>query len=189
MAGIPARVAGIFTIMFGARLLKRTVCSRMVSLLRKLRGSVWMESRPLRPRFFSKAGRSSSAARTESSSMSFQPIWFSVADGISRISSAIRGFQVAISSFSAVRAITGLQVAPTAPWEMESVNSAIEAESFHRHVGVVCVICCSGLLYAVAAEVMTRERYQGREAGATALLPPLRTEMNFYWGDRAGAPC
>src|SRR2546423_1038932 len=93
------------------------------------------------------------------------------------------------SPLSAVGAGTGLPVAPTAPWEVESGNSAIEAESFRRHVGVVWVICCSGLLYAVAAEVMTRERYQGREAGATALLPPLRTEMNFYWGDRAGAPC
>ena len=158
MAGIPARVAGIFTIMFGASLPKRSVCSRMASLLRKLRGSVWMESRPLRPRCLSKAGRSSSAARTESSSMSFHPIWSSVADGISRISSAMRGFQFAISSFSAVRAITGLQVAPTAPWEMESVSSAIEAESFHRQVGVVCVICCSGLLYAVGAKAMARAK-------------------------------
>ena len=70
----------------------------------------------------------------------------------------MRGFQFAISSFSAVRAITGLQVAPTAPWEMESVSSAIEAESFHRQVGVVCVICCSALLYAVGAKAMARAK-------------------------------
>src|SRR5712671_6738485 len=96
MAGMPARVAGIFTIMLGASLLNRTVCSSSASLLRKLRGSVWMESRPFRPPCFSNAGRSSSAARTDSSSTSFQPIWSSVADGISRMSSAIRGFQVAM---------------------------------------------------------------------------------------------
>ena len=30
----------------------------------------------------------------------------------------------------------------------------MDAESFHRQVGVVCVIWCSGLLYVVAAFVM-----------------------------------
>jgi hypothetical protein len=32
---------------------------------------------------------------------------------------------------------------------MEYVSSWIDAESFHRHVGVVCVIWCSGLRKAV----------------------------------------
>jgi hypothetical protein len=45
-----------------------------------------------------------------------------------------------------VAAITGLQVAPTAPFSIEHVSSEIDAESFQRHVEVVCVISWSGLL-------------------------------------------
>jgi hypothetical protein len=39
-----------------------------------------------------------------------------------------------------VAAMTGLQVAPTAPFSMEYVSSGMEAESFQRHVAVVSVI-------------------------------------------------
>src|ERR1700743_804802 len=44
--------------------------------------------------------------------------------------------------------MTGLQVAPTAPCSMEYVSSDSVAESFHKQVGVVCVISYKGLLYA-----------------------------------------
>src|SRR5467141_4822988 len=96
------------------------------------------------------------------------------------MSSAILGFQVAMSAFRAARAITGLQVAPTAPWEIESFSSAIEAESFHRQVGVVCVIWCSGLLEAVGTAVMVRATYQGGGPETTAFLKEAGTEMDFY---------
>jgi hypothetical protein len=43
-----------------------------------------------------------------------------------------------------------LHVPPTPPSAMDALNSAIEAESFHRHVGVVWVISCRGLLKAVS---------------------------------------
>jgi len=39
-----------------------------------------------------------------------------------------------------------LHVAPTAPCSMEYVSSSMDAESFHRQVGVVCVILCRALL-------------------------------------------
>ena len=42
--------------------------------------------------------------------------------------------------------MTGLQVAPTAPCSMEYFSSSTDAESFHKQVGVVWVILCSGLL-------------------------------------------
>jgi len=61
----------------------------------------------------------------------------------------MRGFQTASSCLSTVTAMEGLQVAPTAPCEMEYVSSSIEAESFQRQVGVVWVILWSGLLYRV----------------------------------------
>ena len=47
--------------------------------------------------------------------------------------------------------MTGLQVAPTAPFSIAYLSSSMSAESFHRHVGVVCVISCSGLLYVTTA--------------------------------------
>jgi hypothetical protein len=42
--------------------------------------------------------------------------------------------------------MTGLHVAPTAPFSIEYFSSLVEAESFHRQVGVVWVISYSGLL-------------------------------------------
>ena len=58
----------------------------------------------------------------------------------------MRLFQTFISFLRIPWTITGLHVAPTAPCSIEYVNSWMEAESFQRQVGVVCVILCSGLL-------------------------------------------
>src|SRR5215469_4229713 len=89
---------------------------------------------------------SNAAARADISSTRRHPICSSVADGISRSSSRIRGRQKFISCFSTLTAITGLQVAPTEPSSTACDNSSIDAESFQRQVGVVCVILCKGLL-------------------------------------------
>ena len=64
----------------------------------------------------------------------------SVAAGILSMSERMRGFQVARSFFTIPSAMTGLHVAPTAPSAMDWVSSSIDAESFHKQVGVVCVI-------------------------------------------------
>jgi len=140
MAAIPALVAGIFTITFGARVLKRTACSTMALELRKKRGSVCIDSRPSRPACSANAGSSSLAALTDISSTSFQPIWSSVAPGSSSTSAWIRGRQMEISFLRIPRAMTGLHVAPTAPFSIAYVSSSMSAESFHSIVGVVCVI-------------------------------------------------
>ena len=67
-ASIPACVAGIFTIMFGASSLKRTACSTIASALRYNFGSVWMERRPFRPFSRSNTGARSAAAFADISS-------------------------------------------------------------------------------------------------------------------------
>ena len=115
MAGMPAEVTGILTIMLGASWLNRTACSTSAAVSRNRRGSVWMESRPFRPPSRSKTCRRSPAARTDISSTSRQPIWSSVARGISERSACMRGRQKGISFLSTDSAMTGLQVAPTAP--------------------------------------------------------------------------
>ena len=61
----------------------------------------------------------------------------------------MRSFQRGISFFRTSTTITGLQVAPTPPCSIEYDSSWMDAESFQRHVGVVCVIWCRGLLKAV----------------------------------------
>jgi hypothetical protein len=58
----------------------------------------------------------------------------------------IRGFQTDISCLITLTAMEGLHVAPTAPCSIEYFNSSMQAESFQRDVGVVCVILKSGLL-------------------------------------------
>src|SRR5688572_17719365 len=45
--------------------------------------------------------------------------------------------------------MTGLHVAPTAPWRIELASSSHDAESFQRHVAVVWVIWWSGLIQLV----------------------------------------
>ncbi len=132
--------------MFGASWLNSIACFTIAWLSRKSRGSVCIESRPLRPRCASKIGLSRAAARMEISRTTCQAISSSVAVGISLTSSCMRPFQKLISLFSTPTTITGLHVAPTAPCSIEYVNSSMEAESFHKQVGVVCVILCRGLL-------------------------------------------
>ncbi len=53
--------------------------------------------------------------------------------------------------------MTGLQVAPTAPQPSAARSSAGVAESFHRHVGVVCVMRSSG-----GASALTAAAWSGR---------------------------
>jgi hypothetical protein len=56
------------------------------------------------------------------------------------MSAWMRSCHCGISFFSNLTTITALHVAPTAPCSIEYVSSWIEAESFHKQVGVVCVI-------------------------------------------------
>ena len=118
MATTPARVAGIFTITFGARRLNLMACWRIASESRKKRGSVWMERRPSRPAWAANAGSRSFAALTDISSTSVHPIRSSVAPGRSWSRASMRGRQTAISFFRMPTAMTGLQVAPTAPFSI-----------------------------------------------------------------------
>ena len=119
MAGIPAEVTGIFTIMLGASWLNRTAWLTMASVSRNKRGSVWMDRRPFRPACSSKIGRSREAAFLDISSTSLQPIWSSVALGPCSMSWLSTGAQRAISWRSTLTTMTGLQVAPTAPLSIE----------------------------------------------------------------------
>src|SRR6266849_5045169 len=76
----------------------------------------------------------------ETSRTSCHAIASSVAVGSSSMSARMRSFHKLISFFKTPCTITGLHVAPTAPCSIEYVSSGIEAESFHRQVGVACVI-------------------------------------------------
>src|SRR6185312_4452365 len=99
----------------------------------------------------------------------------------------MRLFQVAISFLSTETAMTGLHVAPTAPCSIEYESSSIDAESFHKQVGVVRAISKSGLLYLsceLECAIITPDpllpkqmRYQ------TALRPD---SMPRLYRDRAG---
>ncbi|WXF91995.1 hypothetical protein WDV91_04570 [Curtobacterium flaccumfaciens pv. flaccumfaciens] len=101
-----------------------------------------MDSRPFRPPDASNAGSSCAAAAMESSSTAFQPIQDSPAVGCSSAISRMRGTQVSGSCWMQVYAITGLQVAPTAPYSWMAVDSSRgSAESFHRAVGVCSAAC------------------------------------------------
>ena len=55
-----------------------------------------------------------------------------VAVGISLINCTMRSCQTSISFCSTSPTITGLQVAPTAPWSMAYSNSSMAQESFHN---------------------------------------------------------
>ena len=147
IAQMPAKVAGIFTIMFGASASKWIACRRMPGPSRNIRGSVWIDNRPFRPPCASKIGRSIAARLADISSMTRHASSPSVAVACSAASALIRPVQYASSFLTTSTAMTGLQVAPTAPCSIAYASSASAAESFHRHVPVVCVIWCSGLLY------------------------------------------
>ena len=144
MASTPTDVAGILTMMLGASEAKCSAWSARSFADRRRRGSVCIDSRPLRPPCSSKVGSSSEAAWRETSSTTFQPISDSVAVGIRSASSAMRPCQRSWSARIAARAITGLHVAPTAPQPIAVASSRGSALSFQSAVGVVCVIVSSG---------------------------------------------
>src|SRR5260370_36171969 len=96
----------------------------------------------------SKTGFNTPAAFAEISCTSCQLILSSSAVGYCLIIAWIRSFQSPISFLRTPSTITGLHVAPTAPCSIEYVSSWMDAESFHRQVGVTCVISCRRLLYA-----------------------------------------
>ena len=83
IAAIPADVAGILTMMFGARPSKCTACSTSRVGVAPQPGSVWIERRPSRPPW-PNAGSSSAAAATDSSSTASQPSSDSVAVRVGR---------------------------------------------------------------------------------------------------------
>ena len=144
IATIPASVAGIFTIRLGASPAKCSACATSASQSRNSRGSVWIDSRPLRPRCSRKAGSNCAAAATDNSSTNRHPSSYSVAVGRCCASAEARTRQRSASEHRAASAITGLQVAPTAPNPIDVSSSVGSAESFHSTVGVVCVIRRSG---------------------------------------------
>ena len=144
IATMPTAVAGIFTMMFGASEAKYSAWSASAAASRCRRGSVCIDSRPLRPLCSSNAGSRYLAASIETSSTTCQPICDSVAVGRSAAISAIRACQRGRSERIAASAITGLQVAPTAPQPIAVVSSDSVEESFHSAVGVVSVMVSRG---------------------------------------------
>src|SRR3984885_11026875 len=175
MAGIPARVTGILTIMLGARRSKSSACFTIASLSRYNRGSVWIESRPFLPFCCSKIGLSSAAALADISRTTCQAISSSLATGNSFASAWILPFQTSNSFLRTLTTMTGLHVAPTAPFSSEYWSSEIEAESFQRQVGVVCVISWSRLLYVEVVGGLfgrsgERERFQSVFTGRAGRL-------------------
>src|SRR5436190_392473 len=117
-----------------------------------------MDNRPFRPLCASKIGRSIAARLADISSMTRHASSPSVAAACSAASALIRPVQYASSFFTTSTAMTGLHVAPTAPWSIAYASSASAAESFHRHVLVVCVIWCSGLLYETPGSMVDSTR-------------------------------
>src|SRR5580698_6327711 len=173
MAGIPARVTGILTIMLGARRSKSSACFTIASLSRYNRGSVWIESRPFLPFCCSKIGLSSAAALADISRTTCQAISSSLAIGNSFASAWILPFQTSNSFLRTLTTMTGLHVAPTAPFSSEYWSSEIEAESFQRQVGVVCVISWSRLLYVeVAGELIGRTLLRCDDLASTPFRQP-----------------
>ena len=144
IASMPTAVAGILTMMFGAREAKCSAWATRAAASRRRRGSVCIESRPLRPRCSTKIGSRRAAASTDSSSTTCHPISASPAVGCSAAISAIRACQRGRSERIAASAMTGLHVAPTAPQPMAAVSSVRVELSFHRAVGVVSVIVRRG---------------------------------------------
>ncbi len=144
IATTPTDVAGILTMMFGARDAKRSAWSASATASRASRGSVCIDRRPLYPWYSSNAGSRSLAAMSETSSTTVQPISDSLAVGRSAAISAIRASQRSWSARIAARAMTGLHVAPTAPQLMDRASTVGSALSFHSAVGVVCVMVSSG---------------------------------------------
>src|SRR5918993_2897230 len=141
---MPTSVAGILTMTLGASASNSTACATSASVSRYSRGSVWTDSRPLRPRCSAKASPSRAAASTDSSFTIAQPISDSEAVGCSSAYARMRCCHRGRSLLSAARAMTGLQVAPTAPQPIAAASSAGVAESFHSTVGVSCVMRRSG---------------------------------------------
>ena len=168
IAGMPALVAGILTIMFGARPSKRRACSTIASEI-AIQPRVGLDRQP--PVAAVDAPRTPAAAARRRRPTAVRPppsrSRSSVARGISRSSAAIRGRHSAIRAFSTVCAITGLHVAPTPPCSIDCRSSSRSAESFHRHVAVVCVISCSGLFHvepvAIARIIHARSRTGHRD--------------------------
>ena len=82
-------------------------------------------------------GSRSLAASRESSRTACHPISDSLASGISLASSAMRGSQTSRRWLMQVKAMVGLQVAPTPPKEIDCASSLGSEESFHSAVGVL----------------------------------------------------
>ena len=93
MALMPTEVQGIFTMMFGARLLNSSAWSASASASRCRRGSVWMERRPLRPLCSMKMGSKSCAASTDMSLMACHPMWDSPQVGLFSAMTRMRSSQ------------------------------------------------------------------------------------------------
>ena len=89
-------------------------------------------------------GSSSSAASTDMSLMACQPISDSPQVGLAAAMAWIRGPQMSLCCLIVVYPMTGLQVAPTPPYEIDWRSSSRSAESFHRAVGVVRAAVSSG---------------------------------------------
>ncbi len=96
MASMPTFVAGIFTMMLGARLWNSSAWSASAWASRWRRGSVWTDRRPLRPFDSSKIGRSSSAASTDMSLMACHPMADSPQVGCASAMALMRGPQTSL---------------------------------------------------------------------------------------------
>ncbi len=118
MASMPAATAGNLICTLGASVSKWRACSAMRSAERLSVGSIWIERRPRWPWLACQTGSSIFQPRTAISSMTCQVTCWSVHVGCSAAMARTRGAHVSYSCCMTVPTMTGLVVAPTAPFSM-----------------------------------------------------------------------
>ena len=154
IASMPARVAGILTIMLGAS------ASNRIGLFDDRRGVLETgadRSESTGARCGRGEWRTPAAATPPRRSTTLQPpprrcrprSPAAAAHQVRQCAAAIRPGAI----FKTMCAITGLHVAPTPPCSRLQRSSSRSAESFHRHVAVVCVISWSGLFHAAPVDM------------------------------------
>ena len=145
MAATPARVAGSFTMTFGARPSNSDACATRASASRHSVGSVWIESRPARPPDAAKAGMSSGAARWLISATIAQATSRSDQVECSPASTRARVAQWEGSARQLSTTIVGLAVAPVAPNSTAYASSSRLLLSFQISVAVSAIVRPSGV--------------------------------------------
>jgi hypothetical protein len=106
--------------------------------------------------------------------MSFQVRSSSVASGWSRTSSSMTGSHVAGSDLTTVKTITGLDVAPVAPFATASLSSLTEQESFQKSAPRATVLCIR-VSVATVAGTAACAFISASDGGSASAAPWMRS--------------